>query len=291
MGLHRDKRKRRANGDSSGDSSSDNSSDGSDGSDGEARGSSRGIMWTIDHRQLRETDLSIATRIAGFAGMQTRDVRGNLSPEVWTQHNAAGQQIGQLLDADSLKSMLMDQLRQQLEDEKALTKEVGAEVVIQFIIKYKKAWEEEYRKDIDRNYDIAQRILSAMEDTVQEVWSVLETSALPPDTVRRRILKDKTSHTLPTDDALVRFYFRNPYTGSIFCRAAGKLLQKKEVCNKAGGYSAKQQRDDITQERDNALIALFDALQDPTDSRMIACAKLLRSEYLHHWVADHKRSP
>lgn len=257
-------------------SSSEEESDGEDGAPAEA---------TLE--QVRQIDLSIATRIAGFGGLQTRDVRGNLSPEVWTQHSDR-KQIGQLLDAESIKSMLVDSIRQQLTAEQALIKEVPAETVVDFIIRYKKIWEEQYRKDLDVDYDIAQRILSVMEDTVQEVWPALERSAVPPDAVRRRILA-ADEYALPPDEALVRFYFRNPYTSALFCRAAGKLLQKKEVCNKAGGYSAKQQRDDITQERDDALLALQDMLEAPGDSRMAKCAALVRSEAFEDWVADHKK--
>jgi len=91
------------------------------------------------------------------------------------------------------------------------------------------------------------------------------------------------------EEALVRFYFRNPHTGGLFCRAAGKLLQKKEVCNKAGGYSAKQQRDDITQERDDALLALHAMLESPRDARMAQAEALLHSEVFGDWVRDHKQ--
>ena len=258
--------------------------DGSDGSD-----------WTwyvqgVDTDNLRRIDLSVATRIAGFAGLQTRDPRGNLSPEVWTQHSNH-EKIGQLMDAESLKTMMLTQLQQQLESQKSLLHEVDADTVVDFILRYKRSWEIKYRTDIDKDYDISQRILSVMEDTVYEVGLSLAESALAPDVVRRRIAEagaERPGELLVAEEALVRFYFRNAYTGGLFCRAAGKLLQKKEVCNKAGGYSAKQQRDDITQERDDALLALQAMLEAPGDSRMKQCEALLHSAVFGDWVSDHK---
>lgn len=242
--------------------------------------------------ELRRTDLNIATRIAGFAGMQTRDPRGNLSPEVWAQHSDQDK-IGRLLDADTLKNLLVEQLRLQIDSQKELLKEVKAQIVIDFIIEYKQQWERRYREDIERNYDIAQRILSAMEDTMHEVESELSASVISPTVLRHRIRAVRlsspdSSALLIEDDALVRFYFRNPHTGALFCRAAGKMLQKKEVCNKAGGYSAKQQRDDITQERDDAVLALVAVLSDPHDARLQACADLASTPDLAAWIGDHK---
>lgn len=244
----------------------------------------------VEADDLRRIDLSIATRIAGFAGLQTRDPRGNLSPEVWTQHSNH-ERIGQLMDAESLKTMMLTQLQQQLESQKSLLHEVDADTVVDFILRYKRSWEIKYRTDIDRDYDIAQRILSVMEDTVHAVGLSLAESALAPDVVRRRIAEagaERPGELLVPEEALVRFYFRNAHTGGLFCRAAGKLLQKKEVCNKAGGYSAKQQRDDITQERDDALLALQEMLEAPGDSRMRQCEALLHSDVFGDWVCDHK---
>lgn len=240
--------------------------------------------------ELRRIDLDIATRIAGFAGMQTRDSRGNLSPEVWAQHSDR-HKLGQLLDSETLKNLLVEQLRAQLDAQKELLKEVKGQIVIDFIMQYKKQWEDQYRLELDRNYDIAQRILSCMEDTVHELSPELSGSVIDPTLLRQYIRAARAQHpdtSLLEDDACVRFYFRNPHTSALFCRAAGKLLQKKEVCNKAGGYSAKQQRNDITQESDNALFALMNALRNPHDQRVQLCQELAASAALPAWIRDHK---
>lgn len=238
---------------------------------------------------LRQLDLSIATSIAGFAGIQTRDTRGNLSPEVWTQHSD-DQKIGQLLDADALKTLLLDQLKIQLDAQKDLLQEVQGDIVIDFIIRYKEAWEKRYKENIQRNYDISQRILSAMHDVIFEVEHVLNDTQLNLDFLRTCILETskKSSICLPDEDALIRFIFRNPFIGPVFRRAAGKLLQKKEVCNKAGGYSAKQQRDDITQERDEALLYVHQMLTNPFDNRLLKCLELTKSNKFLFYITDHK---
>ena len=158
--------------------------------------------------ELRRIDLSVATRIAGFAGLQTRDARGNLSPEVWTQHSNH-HRIGQLMDAESLKAMMVTQLQQQLESQKTLLAQVDADTVVDFVLRYKKSWEEKYRADIDRDYDIAQRILSVMEDAVYEVGATLAESVLAPDVVRLRVAEasaERPGAVLVAEEALVRFY-------------------------------------------------------------------------------------
>ena len=232
---------------------------------------------------------SIACTVAGFAGMQTRDARGNLSPEVWTQHSDH-EKIGQLLDAESIKNMLVDQLRGQLDSQKDLLREVKPDVVIDFIIQYKQTWEDKYRENIQRNYDISQRILSAMQDTVYEMEDIISHGSLSLPLLRDRVVAAAGPDALPSEEAMVRFLFRNPYIGHLFQRAAGKTLHKREVCNKAGGYSAKQQRDDITRERDEALLALKATLEDPADHRLPQCLALVDSDALPAWLADHKKA-
>ena len=69
------------------------------------------------------------------------------------------------------------------------------------------------------------------------------------------------------ENALVRFFYRNPITGPPLRRLAGKTLQKSIVCNKAGTYSAKVQRNDITQEKSYAERAFLLFIQNE-DSEM-----------------------
>jgi hypothetical protein len=69
-------------------------------------------------------------------------------------------------------------------------------------------------------------------------------------------------------------------------RIAGRLLQKKEVCNRAGTYSAKQQRHDITQEKDAAVKGLYCAIRDE-EPRFRRCLRLVRSRRFNRYITDH----
>lgn len=71
---------------------------------------------------------------------------------------------------------------------------------------------------------------------------------------------NNSTDTQPTDlhffgeeSAMIRYLFRNDEFGMQTRRVAGKVLKKQEVCNKPGAYSARIQRNDITQEVDWAL--------------------------------------
>ena len=61
-----------------------------------------------------------------------------------------------------------------------------------------------------------------------------------------------TSHT--SHQAIVWSVFRDPTINNHMCLLAARLLQKKEVCNKAGAYSSHRQRSDVLQEYNNVVI-------------------------------------
>jgi len=94
-------------------------------------------------------------------------------------------------------------------------------------------------------------------------------------------------HTL--DNAVIRFMFRNPYFGMHMRRVAGKLLKKQEVCNKPGAYSAKVQRNDITQEVNEALDQFCRVLQEHV---MRECMNHVNEEaFLLQMCFDHRGLP
>ena len=60
-------------------------------------------------------------------------------------------------------------------------------------------------------------------------------------------LKSTAQHRHFTfDKAAVRALFRYMPANSLLCKLASKVLQKQEVCNRAGAYSSKVQRSDMT---------------------------------------------
>ena len=129
-----------------------------------------------------------------------------------------------------------------------------------------------------------------MHEAVHEVWTILEISQFPPEDIYNALQRAKARGNglllLKGEAALVRFLFRNEYTRHYMSRIAGKILQKREVCNKAGAYSAKQQRHDITQEKDDAVKAFLYAI-DSGDERFTACAEMLERAEVDRYFADH----
>ena len=97
---------------------------------------------------------------------------------------------------------------------------------------------------------------------------------------------DLTLHT--GDDAIIRFLFRHTHTKHVMCRIAGALLRKQEVCNRSGGYSAKVQRTDISQQKSAALDTFCTwILHEPTRwKEMLLVMQSPRD--LIPWIVDHK---
>ena len=209
------------------------------------------------HEHLKELDLKIAVEIAGFAGIEVRDRRGNLSPEVWVRHSDR-MSVGQLIEASDLRTLLMEQIKQHLQEQKELLQQLeDDQVVVTWILKFVKTWEDAYKNRVNRNFDISQKILTAMTDAVTEIKPTLDLVGIDWNTTRDLIddiiNSDPEDVYLDSEEALTRFMFRNEITGPMMRRLAGKILQKSIVCNKAGAYSAKIQRNDVTQEKAYAL--------------------------------------
>jgi hypothetical protein len=76
------------------------------------------------------------------------------------------------------------------------------------------------------------------------------------------------------------------------CVMAGKLLQKKEVCNKAGAYSSNRQRSDVLQEYNNAVLGFRMWVQSINGKTLIEelHARLDSSTWLF-FVIDHTSVP
>jgi len=92
------------------------------------------------------------------------------------------------------------------------------------------------------------------------------------------------------DDAAIRLFFRYPETRSLMCRVAGAILRKQEVCNRSGGYSAKVQRNDITQQKNEALDT-FCAWVLRNDARLLEFVNVLANpDKMLYYIQDHKVS-
>lgn len=257
---------------------------------------------STERKQMRQLDTKIALSVAGFAGLPTRDRHGNISTDIWTKYNV--ESVAKLLDIEHMRRLMTEQLTNHLEARKDLLLEAPDQTtVVQWIFGFTKAWEKAYREDVEQ-WDIAQMILTTMEETICEVKEVFDhTEYLPLDeTIQRigeilRMNQEEAirEHELFDDSysATIRFLFRNKFTGPPLIRIAGKKLQKQLVCNRSGAYSARVQRNDVTQEKDDAITALVDlALEQNVIFQQCSelIAEMQSTESARKWLIDHKKT-
>ena len=256
---------------------------------------------STERKQMRQLDTRIALSVAGFAGLPTRDRHGNISTDIWTKYNV--ESVAKLLDIEHMRRLMTEQLTNHLEARKDLLLEAPDQTtVVQWIFGFTKAWEKAYREDVEQ-WDIAQMILTTMEETICEVKEVFDhTEYLPLDETIQRIgeilrmnREEMGDHELFDDSysATIRFLFRNKFTGPPLIRIAGKKLQKQLVCNRSGAYSARVQRNDVTQEKDDAITALVDlALEQNVIFQHCSelIAEMQSTENARKWLIDHKKT-
>ena len=258
--------------------------------------------FTEEIKNLKARDLEIALRIAGFAGLPTRDPRGNVLPSLWSKFYDQST-VGLLLERNDVRQLLLKQLDSQIRDRKALIENLETnDVVCNWILNFTKSWEEAYTKQKVAEYDISQMILSAMQETYFLIEPFLSKfppqKTLSPYEIKTRIVdlksvletqstdnsKDITLHS--GTDASVRALFRSPL-GLDLCRVAGKVLKKNEVCNRSGSYSSRIQRNDIQRDVEYALdyfcklIVEHDAIFAETAAEFENDLKLLRLTFDH----------
>ena len=296
---------------------------------------------------VKRRDQSIALEIAGFAGMPTRDARGNLLASLWSKH-FDNSDVGLLIERNDIRVLLLKQIEAQIREQKTSIDLLEEnDVVCRWILDFTNSWERVYTEKKQQNFDIAQTVLSAMNEAYFSIETFLEEySAFKPSILRERLNKFLTTYTNDelavrfvaerksranqTDDgkkveqnqpkriknssfsgassllepksalypkqflhnldnAVIRFLFRNDFFGMHMRRVAGKLLKKLEVCNKPGAYSAKVQRNDITQEVNAALDQFCRVLQE--DVMMQCMHKTNQDEYLLEMCFDHRGLP
>ena len=88
-------------------------------------------------------------------------------------------------------------------------------------------------------------------------------------------------------ETYMRLMFRNDVLGPYLCRVAGKLLQKQLVCNRSGSYSSTKQRNDVTQERDEALMQLTLFLQQDNQQNVLDFVNSLRGKEIRICLLNH----
>jgi len=122
-----------------------------------------------------------------------------------------------------------------------------------------------------RVYDISPAILASMRETmfrvrphlsnmgltVEDITSMLKTQQ---EQIQRKIpVWQRDQHAFVNDSELVmRFLFRSHHTRNIMVTIAGRIMNKHEVCNRAGSWASTKTRHDLTRDIDEAIIRLWD---------------------------------
>ena len=236
--------------------------------------------------QTKRIDMKVSIDITGIANCVVRDGNGNLLPIVWTRQSVCNEfENATLLTREALQKHLQTFIDAGVKENLEILQKVrDPALLVDWVVRTAEYWEKRYAEKRNEKYDISQTVLSAMFEVVFDtVWPLLnELCNFKPVTD----LLEKNMDTLNTNttmnqyhtyilrrvsasvsqeerslesffwmhrghNALVRLLFRAtcvPHLREHLCLLAGKLLQKKEVCNKAGTYASHRQRSDVIQE-------------------------------------------
>jgi hypothetical protein len=207
--------------------------------------------------RVKKMDMMIAQKIASYAGITLRDRHSNLTDDVWHAANSI-KDTTNLLDTASMRRILLDQLNQHLQAQKdLLLASDSQDVLVQWILDFQHKWETQIARQREKKYDISMRILTVMEEALTAVHDILQYHDIAERDVIKWFDQVQTTHTYDNNhEKYVRLMYRCPTLGPQMCCVAGKLLQKQLVCNRSGAYSSTKQRNDVTQERDEAMMAL-----------------------------------
>jgi hypothetical protein len=223
-------------------------------------------------QKIKRIDILTALDISGMAGMPSRDKRGNIMPTIWAkQVHDMEKEGGILIESNDLRKILLNLVHENVTQRAALLTDVSTtRPLVDWIAKTADEWERRYSEKLNEKYDISTGIYAAMQEVYFEIEPFLEShehagAALKIikdriEKLREKVLLVDTSYShlvFPLDKAIVRAMFRFPAISSFLNRMAAKLLQKKEVCSKAGTYSSRVQRNDIVQEYNDAIAAFI----------------------------------
>jgi hypothetical protein len=235
--------------------------------------------------KTKRIDMKISVDITGIANCPVRDANGNLLASVWTRNSVCNEfENATLLSREALEKHLKIFIDEGVKQNLAILPQVqDPAMVVDWVVKTAEFWERRYAEKRNEKYDISQNVLSVMFEVVFDTVAVVlqdynfesfqqkleertkeRSESMQENKYYRYIVtqfgKDMSADEINLEtfffihrghNALVRFLFRNDVVPGLrerLCILAGKLLQKKEVCNKAGMYSSRIQRSDIIQE-------------------------------------------
>jgi hypothetical protein len=236
--------------------------------------------------QIKRIDMKVSIDITGIANCVVRDGNRNLLQFVWTRQSVCNEfENATLLTREALQKHLQNFIDAGVKENLEILQKVNdLALLVDWVVRTAEYWEKRYAEKRNEKYDISQTVLSAMFEVVFDtVWPLLNeqcsfesvTNALQTNMkslenntgvneYHKHILRQLSASVTPEErslesffwmhrghNALVRLLFRTtsvPHLREHLCLLAGKLLQKKEVCNKAGTYASHRQRIDVIQE-------------------------------------------
>ena len=232
-------------------------------------------------KRMKNHDRKIAVSIAAFAAIKLKDANGNINTEIWEPYiTDPEKQCGNLMNQNSIEVFMKSMLQQQIEKNMPVLMECSNhDTICKWIVDYAGQWETAYRQPGDKSYDISITVLSVMSEAVAHMSRHFQNRALDEKTIRAHfvdaldgehggVIDDDDSQYLPVDEAVTRFYFRHKPCALHMIMIAGKMWQKREVCNRGGSYSTKVQRNDITRQLDNAEVKFKRLLRERVDFKV-----------------------
>lgn len=209
---------------------------------------------------LKQADFNIAVDVAAHANLKVRDKLGNVLGDIWTRNSTdADSATGQLTSQEDIQTYMREMLQEHIATNKGLLLKCDNDTLCTWILGFITSWEKQY-KESPSTFDISEKILSVMNESVQIVAPCTQETYFDVERLEQRYMKEmkKERDNLPLldrDAAVVRIYFRHPAIARYMVLIAGKVLQRRE-CNRSGSYCSTRQRNDVTRELDRAVADL-----------------------------------
>ena len=244
-------------------------------------------------KALREIDLAAAIAIASDANQRVRDKYGNVTSEIWNlRFNDPNGVSGKLMTDKDIKVYLDGMIADHIAQNKSILMECDSnDTFITWMLEFIREWENKCRQLETRSFDISEGIISVMKESLEFTHQYMMDTAYDQQKIEdkyKAILYNldpaETTHLkfFTVNEAVVRFFFRNEVTSKYMTFIAGKLLQKREVINRAGSLASKVQNNAIVAEYDRAIrnaIVKFQSLSwDP---------KFEDQQVLKYYAVDH----
>ena len=280
--------------------------------------------------KIKRVDMRIAVDVAGIANVAVRDGNGNLLPIVWTRHSVSNEyENATLLTRDALQKHLQTFIDAGVKENIDILQKVeDPALLVDWVVRTAEYWEQRYAAKRAEKFDISQTVYSAMLEALglEKVRAAMHdagfdkveqkvaqrmrelTSGGSKNRYHRQLLQYVSAEQLaPALEqlesffwlhrgfaAVVRLLFRMdamPDLREHLCALAGKVLQKKEVCNKAGAYSSQRQRSDVVTELGAQVRSFLNWLDGVTDSDLAPLMAELDKEEWIFYVVDHTALP